>query len=289
MPTSLERKRAKDREFQRNHRVRTKAYVTQLENEIADLRKAGQGELGSTVESQFAELQKEHENLRKALEKIGRSAQEAVAQASNPASNVATASLTPDSIKLHQIHEADHDERLNHTEADNACHLVEYDPILTNEPGAMDDYQIKILHGLSPSDPAAASILSSFFQTSSQTEPNMFAQLDNMVKTLRRVYEKSSVIPINQSFDDDICIRAIIFGWDCVPLNSLDSIWTAIQALDRLVYKDCPLVERVAMIRLLRTLLVVRYKPTFACHVSSNDYRTWCREIGAIWWTSLRT
>ena len=58
--------------------------------------------------------------------------------------------------------------------------------------------------------------------------------------------------------DDDIAIRAILFGWDDARRkHNFDTLWMGLEAFDNALFFRSRTVERVAVMSMLRALLVV--------------------------------
>ena len=264
-----ERKRAKDREAQRVSRERTKAYITHLETVVAELRQSSQKELGSTVEEQFKQQRKEIERLQRTVHKIARLAQ-------SVASPGLVAGTESDS-KNRDAMDMDDQPREKTVEIDGMRMTPEKDrhhnsspttnPNTLNKqqtpspsPSSPEDdaWQTKVMHGISPSDPGITSFLSSFMPHD-LTPPNMFAALNGVITALQFCHGTSPKLTEQQ--DDDICIRAVFFGWDSVGDAEMDVIWRAVRTIDRRLYGRCRVIERAGMLRILRAMLVVGTPP----------------------------
>jgi hypothetical protein len=289
-----EPKRAKDREAQRLNRIRTKAYISQLENEAAELcqASASQHELGSTVENQFGQLREVSEKLQRTLNQIGRLARGVSTHLSSEAAEDDGLSTPPTEPKTGAKDSETRHEREALRAGSNYTEVEIDAPFLAS--AGPDAYQTRILHGLSPSDPNTQVVLVDFFKVP-QHEQNMFTSMDNMINILRQNLSSGPVF--DRSNDDDTCIRAVVFGWDTVPSKSLDSVWTAINALDRMIFRDCGVVERVAMVSLLRLLLLnlispartgQRQLPVYMQPTATQMSIPHSQLIDAVVWPSLR-
>jgi hypothetical protein len=265
-----ERKRAKDREAQRVSRERTKAYITHLETVVAELRQSSQKELGSTVEEQFKQQRREIEKLQRTVHKIARLAQSvggsAAAAAAAEAGNARAAIDKDDAMEEDERVEAGRSPEKEQSQprgreestASNSHtshkHPSPSSPQDTPSPSDSDAWKEKILHGISPTDPGATSFLSSFMPQTTTT-PNMFAALNGVITALQFCHGTKPVL--SEAQDDDICIRAVMFGWETVEEHELDVVWRAVRTIDRRLYARCRVVERVGMLRILRGMLVV--------------------------------
>ena len=257
--SARERKRAKDRESQRVSRIRTKAYISHLETEIAELRQSSTtgNSLAGTVEKQFAHLRKESETLQRALDHIGRLVKDASQRRSGRTDDGAVDSASrPQSLNSPNV-EGQRHENNGRDRRDCPSKLDESTATFPQVASSIDPYQVHVLHGISPSDPAAQVVLADFFKKPMADEPNMFISLNNMISILQH-----QTIFFVRSEDDDTCIRAVLHGWETLASRELDAVWTAIQALDRMIFRNCAIVERVAMVRLLRLVLLSMIDPT---------------------------
>ena len=121
-------------------------------------------------------------------------------------------------------------------------------------PPDSDAWKEKVMHGISPSDPSATSFLASFMPHDC-TMPNMFAALNGVITALQFCHGTRPTL--TEAQDDDLCIRAVMFGWDSVDEKELDVVWRAIRTIDRRLYGRCRTIEKVGMLRILRAMLVV--------------------------------
>jgi len=265
-----ERKRAKDREAQRVSRERTKAYITHLETVVAELRQSSQKELGSTVEEQFKQQRKEIERLQRTVHKIARLAQ-SVAGPGTSSANAEEKSLGGRSGEDEALEEADDGDVRMMTppkepstavlpEEARLNHQINSSPVAASTPASpspsdTDAWKEKVLHGISPTDPSATSFLSSFLPLDCNM-PNMFAALNGVITALQFCHGTRPTM--TEAQDDDLCIRAVMFGWESVDEREFDVVWRAIRTIDRRLYARCRTIERVGMLRILRAMLVVR-------------------------------
>jgi len=255
-----ERKRAKDREAQRVSRERTKAYITHLETVVAELRQSSQKELGSTVEEQFKQQRKEIERLQRTVHKIARLAQSVASPSLAAESGLAAAKDAEEEL---EAREQDGDVRMSppteprisspHKSTSPNQQGASPAPSTPGSPFDSDAWKEKVMHGISPSDPSATSFLSSFMPNDC-TMPNMFAALNGVITALQFCHGTRPTT--TEAQDDDLCIRAVMFGWDSVDEKELDVVWRAIRTIDRRLYAKCRPIEKVGMLRILRAMLV---------------------------------
>ncbi|KAL4964900.1 bZIP transcription factor [Aspergillus stella-maris] len=75
--------------------------------------------------------------------------------------------------------------------------------------------------------------------------------------------EQDAILPSTAAEDDDIAIRAILFGWDSIRSDGrrLDRVWGLLQALDQGIFSETGMVERVAVLRLMRSMIKWNISP----------------------------
>ncbi|KAL4981102.1 hypothetical protein BDW66DRAFT_146868 [Aspergillus desertorum] len=75
--------------------------------------------------------------------------------------------------------------------------------------------------------------------------------------------EQNSVLPSTTEDDEDLAIRAILCGWNSMRDNGriLDRGWGLLQALDQAIFSQTGFVERVAILRLMRSMLKWNLSP----------------------------
>ncbi|OAL36027.1 hypothetical protein AYO20_04689 [Fonsecaea nubica] len=61
----------------------------------------------------------------------------------------------------------------------------------------------------------------------------------------------------NQNLDEDIAIRAVLHGWrDVQDLYLLDRGWQALKSIDQFIFRECGVVERIAILHMMRLKLL---------------------------------
>ncbi|OAP57036.1 hypothetical protein AYL99_09149 [Fonsecaea erecta] len=61
----------------------------------------------------------------------------------------------------------------------------------------------------------------------------------------------------NQPLDEDIVVRAVLHGWrDVQDLYLLDRGWQALRSIDQSIFRDCGVVERIAILHMMRLKLL---------------------------------
>jgi len=62
---------------------------------------------------------------------------------------------------------------------------------------------------------------------------------------------------INQPFDEDIVVRAVLYGWPTVQEQyGLDIGWQALRGVDQVIFGECGVIERMATLRIMRIRLL---------------------------------
>ncbi|KAJ6014527.1 hypothetical protein N7540_009118 [Penicillium herquei] len=214
-----ERKRAADRETQRLNRARNKAYITQLERTIQDLTGSNPPENPSQI---LAQQQEKINHLQDALRKIGILAQNAA--------NEFLSSSVSDHLSVHP--------------SDSSQTVTE------NEPLAIE-----------VSDFLSATTTCNFFGidlTCSDRERNYLEVLGSAMTLIQDCFIalSGSLTLTSKSLDDNFCIRAVVDGWKVTTDRfGADVIWELIQAIDEGLYYRADPVTRIAMLRIIRSLM----------------------------------
>ncbi|KIX98073.1 uncharacterized protein Z520_06153 [Fonsecaea multimorphosa CBS 102226] len=61
----------------------------------------------------------------------------------------------------------------------------------------------------------------------------------------------------NQPLDEDIVVRAVLHGWrDVQDLYLLDRGWQALRSIDQSIFRECGVVERIAILHMMRLKLL---------------------------------
>ncbi|KAF5980784.1 2-hydroxyphytanoyl lyase [Fusarium coicis] len=223
--TRRERKRASDRMSQQASRAKTKAYIAHLERSVARLTEA-QSNNGPNLSEQLRQQFDEIASLKQALAQI--------------------AKLATDSITKHHgdedvedtIHSASRPSNLQ-----GSRHVPDaYNP-------ACHPHQ-ESLHRLYPSlDLNCGDKQRDYFQVFSQA-----------IVTIES--DASGHAFSDPEIDDDINIRAVLDGWDAARArNPFDIGWLMLQTVDEGFLWRSGAVERMAMLRVIRSMLMVKLNP----------------------------
>ncbi|KAJ5164852.1 uncharacterized protein N7500_006682 [Penicillium coprophilum] len=220
-----EKKRAADREAQRVNRARTKAYITQLEQTIQDLTGPNPPDnLGQNL----AQQQRKIHHLEDTLRKIDILAQSA-----------ATGFL-PSSV---------------------SDHLSVHPPYPSQAASETEPLASGLVENLS------STTTCNFFDfdlTCSDRERNYLAVLGNaMIMIQEYSFTLAGSMMLLSTLDDDnFCIRAVVDGWkNTTDRFGADVIWDLIQAIDKGLYYRADPVTRIALLRIMRSLMLVRFWP----------------------------
>lgn len=117
----------------------------------------------------------------------------------------------------------------------------------------------------SPAHPVPT-IPTSYSNCVSAAKP-IWEQVDDSLSKARSLRTRSQVL--NTSKDADICIRAVLQGWSSVEQRHvLDPGWQILRYVDKSVFSSCGLVERIAIMRVMRLTQLVSNQAYF--HISNE-------------------
>ncbi|GAB1198041.1 hypothetical protein APSETT444_007348 [Aspergillus pseudonomiae] len=253
----VDRKRITDRRAQRNHRERVKAYISHLETTVEELTKASQKGSEQSLLQKLQEKQLEIEQLKRAI----RQANEALRTALGAASSISPA-----------IAETVHKDSPG---IQNSC-----PPVASKDETTQGHNNRKIQlesifeqRDISPSTSRGSQFHNDNRVKNLHSPYGNLACGDGQVNYFQVVNESIvhvlSAGPLTTSADDDddLAIRAILHGWNAVKDDKpLDHGWNFLRALDQGLFHRTGPVERLAILRLMRSMLMVgRNKYLFAC------------------------
>ena len=98
---------------------------------------------------------------------------------------------------------------------------------------------------------------------SSGTAMNMW-RFANETLAKRETYV-DEILEIEDSFGDDIPVRALIEGWDAVEARlggTLPTMWRQLRKIDEIIFGTCAHTERLAIMRVMHLLLRYHAQPT---------------------------
>ncbi|KAG5745884.1 hypothetical protein H9Q69_009033 [Fusarium xylarioides] len=223
--TRRERKRASDRMSQQASRAKTKAYIAHLERSVARLTEA-QSNSGLNVSEQLRQQFDEIASLKQALAQIAKLATNSISN-QHPYGDldeaIRSASRPPNETRSRHVPDT----------YNPACHphqesLDRLYPVLDLNCG---DKQ------------------RDYFQA--------FSQALDTIEADARGHAFS-----DPEIDDDINIRAVLDGWDAAGAkNPFDIGWLMLQTVDEGFLWRSGAVERMAMLRVIRSMLMVKLNP----------------------------
>lgn len=241
--STAERKRLTDRKAQRQRRERIKTYIARLEKTLEDLTATSGSGMEATLLKQLEQQRSKTERLTNVINHIHEVLEESRSSVS-PApesplltqgeSSISAASLPP-SIPSRLL---DPLEQLRSSTPNNNNDKKRRAPFTISA-----DLATRIsLHSQNPGNSGTR---------------NYFEIVNDSIANVSK--EQNSIIPSTTADDDDLAIRAILHGWDSVRDGgrSLDRVWGLLQALDQGIFSETGLVERVAVLRLMRSMIKV--------------------------------
>ncbi|KAI9374235.1 hypothetical protein BJX61DRAFT_499137 [Aspergillus egyptiacus] len=251
--TTAERKRLTDRKAQRQRRERIKSYIARLEKTLEELTAASGDGIQATLLKQLEQQRLKTERLTNVINHIQEVLEETRSSSSpapesplltqdefssgilnagpgpGPGASTSTSTGTGTGATRHIS---------NPTASGKQPQQQQSRPTFTINI----DLATKIsLHSQNPSN--------------SQTR-NYFQVVNESISNVAR--EQNAINPSTAADDDDLAIRAILHGWDSIrdaDGGRTDRAWGLLQALDQGIFSQTGLVERVAILRLMRSMI----------------------------------
>ncbi|KAE8164806.1 hypothetical protein BDV40DRAFT_310477 [Aspergillus tamarii] len=244
----VDRKRITDRRAQRNHRERVKTYISQLETTVEELTKASQEGSEHSLLQKLQEKQVEIEQLKRAIRQANGILRTALDAASSPISPSITEIVPKDSpvaqngwplVAIEDQTTQRIDSRKLQTEA--TCAAGDISPNSSRGRQVYNNNKLKEV----PSPYANL--------TCGNGQVNYFQVVDeSLVHVL-----SGGPLTTSAEDDDDLAIRAILHGWDNIKEDKpLDRGWNFLRALDQGLFHRTGPVERLAILRLMRSMLM---------------------------------
>ncbi|OGM49905.1 hypothetical protein ABOM_001442 [Aspergillus bombycis] len=244
----VDRKRITDRRAQRNHRERVKAYISHLETTVEELTEASQKGSEQSLVQKLQEKQLEIEQLKRAIRQ---------------ANEVLHTALGTPSSRSPAIVETVHKDS---PEIQNS-----WPPVASKDESAegLNNRKIQMESTFEPGDISPSTSRGSQFLndnrlTSFHSPYGTLACGDGQVNYFQVVNESlvhvlsAGALTTSADDDDDLAIRAILHGWDAVKQDKpLDHGWNFLRALDQGLFHRAGAVERLAILRLMRSMLMV--------------------------------
>lgn len=219
-----ERKRLNDRRAQQSSRARTKAYIQQLENQV---KVATEDPRSSLALSSVQQQQAENAKLRATITKI----EELLTEVRGDVVHKEGQEPSKGDLTLNSVQSPGSDKPPNSSPCSNtiSCEESSFTKDTTSSEGLPD-----LFSG------------TNFFQ----------AVNDLLVWT----EEQAKRFPADVVYenDEDITIRAVLDGWDAVKArHRLDIGWQALEVVDQGIFNKTGVVERVATLRIMRSVFLV--------------------------------
>lgn len=270
----LEKRRMADRESQRAGRERTKNHIRHLEKLVESLQKTEDNDRLEALMVQCQELRGQNEQLMSVISNIGRMCKtiehpnETQARLGHSPGAALKTSMGPG---LHQ-----HPLEGGITTAD----MRPYAPADENQHESWwHQSGLSEMEGMHqvPSNPMLPCIDPSLpdLNSSTQTETNYIQTLHTVPRTLgppeaatestaevvNNILSKAELFTVlsTQPEDDvDIAIQAVLNGWNSVrQTKALDDGWESICKVDQQAFLSCGLIERLAILQVMRLKLRV--------------------------------
>ncbi|KAF5634281.1 2-hydroxyphytanoyl lyase [Fusarium sp. NRRL 52700] len=223
--TRRERKRASDRISQQASRAKTKAYIAHLERSVARLTEA-QSNNGVTV----------FEQLRQQFDEIA-SLKQALSQIANIAANSASKHHVDDDL-------------------DDNSHSASR-PYAAKGSRPVPDAYNPACH---PHQESLERLYPALDLTCGDKQRDYFQAFSEALVTIES--DASAHAFSGPEIDDDINIRAVLDGWDAARAkNPFDIGWLMLQTVDEGFLWRSGAVERMAMIRVIRSMLMAKLNP----------------------------
>lgn len=267
----LERRRMADRESQRAGRERTKNHIRHLEKLVESLQKTEDNDRLGALMEQCQELRGQNEQLMSVISNIGRMCK----SIERPNETRIRPSFSPDVAPKASI-EPDLQQQPLHSRF-SIGDIWPSVPAHEDQPQSWWDHgslgEVGGMHQV-PSNPLLSSIDPSLPNLSStaqalenptQTVPRAFPARETATETTAEVVnnilsraELFTVLSTHPDEDADIAIRAVLNGWNSVrQTNSLDNGWESISKVDQQAFLSCGLIERLAILHVMRLKLRV--------------------------------
>lgn len=251
-PTRRERKRASDRLSQQATRARTKAYIAHLENTTRRLTEI-HGCNGAKVSQQLKEQYEEIGSLR-----------DVIAQIAKLTTGVAGCRTTGSDTDIKDQSSKDS------THASTGRYEPKCDAPVPCPPSVSngDFASVSSCTSSDPNQGSSRQTLLSPNLTCDNQDRDYFEALNQALVMIERTHTRH--LFSGPEVDDDINIRAILHGWDAARAqNPFDVGWQLLQRLDEGLFFRSGEVERMAILRVIRSMLMVLVT-LFRLHASAK-------------------
>jgi hypothetical protein len=262
--STAERKRLTDRKAQRQRRERIKTYIARLEKTLEELTAASGNGVEATLLKQLEQQRSKTERLTNVINHIHEVLEE-TRSSTSPGPEVSSPLLTQEEPSASVSAPATASASASSTALASAMaaastsapipRLISHSNPLAPQAHRPPSFTISVdlltkisLHSQNPSNSGTRN----YFQVVNES-------ISNVAK------ERNSILPSTMEDDDDLAIRVALYGWDSIRTGrrNLDRVWGLLQALDQGIFSRTGLVERAAILRLMRSMIKVRISCTY--------------------------
>lgn len=247
--TKVDRKRITDRKAQRNHRERVKAYISRLETTVEELTKASQEGSECSLLQKLQEKRLEIERLKGAIRQANTALRTALDTTSASITRSPIAEIVPRDTPVTENNSpsvAEHEttQKLNNRRMQMEYTLELEDISLNMNRASQFQKNNKRKDFAAPySNLACGDGQMNYFQVLNESLIHVLS---------------GGPLTTSAADDDDLTIRAILHGWDTIKEEKpLDRGWNFLRALDQGLFHRTGPVERLAILRLMRSMLMV--------------------------------
>ncbi|KAE8314576.1 hypothetical protein BDV41DRAFT_211464 [Aspergillus transmontanensis] len=245
--TKVDRKRITDRKAQRNHRERVKAYISHLETTVEELTKASQEGSERSLLQKLQEKQLEIERLKGAIRQANTALRTAL-DTTSASISPSIAERVPEDSPVMQNNSPSVAEHAT-TQRLNNCKM-QMEPTLEPEDLSLNMSRASQFRNNNKRKYFAAPYSN---LACGDGQMNYFQVLnESLIHVL-----SGGPLTTSAADDDDLTIRAILHGWDTIKEEKpLDRGWKFLRALDQGLFHRTGPVERLAILRLMRSMLM---------------------------------
>ncbi|KAL3452895.1 hypothetical protein BJX65DRAFT_265085 [Aspergillus insuetus] len=258
--STAERKRLTDRKAQRQRRERIKTYIARLEKTLEELTAASGNGMEATLLKQLEQQRSKTERLTNVINHIHEVLEETRSSSSpgpeassplltqeEPSASASASRTAPTSASASAASAALASAMAAASTSAPIPRLISHSNPLAPQAHRPPSFTISVdlltkisLHSQNPSNSGTRN----YFQVVNES-------ISNVAK------ERNSILPSTMEDDDDLAIRVALYGWDSIRTGrrNLDRVWGLLQALDQGIFSRTGLVERAAILRLMRSMI----------------------------------
>ncbi|KAL4943411.1 hypothetical protein BDV06DRAFT_221249 [Aspergillus oleicola] len=266
--STAERKRLTDRKAQRQRRERIKTYIARLEKTLEDLTGASGNGMEATLLKQLEQQRQKTERLTGVISHI----HEVLEETRNPGSlegglgmGIGEEGLTSPLLMQGDGVGAGSTSIGGLPSLPRRLQVLESESLVQVQQGHNVNVHQQQQAQQQPPFTISAD-LSTRISLNSQNPRNSgtrnyFQVVNESISNVSE--EQDALLPSTLEEEDDIAIRAILFGWDSIRSDGrrLDRVWGLLQALDQGIFSETGKVERVAVLRLMRSMIKWNISP----------------------------